>query len=513
MKLHDLLKSTQVRRIYPDGNFWHEAEISSIHYRAQEVLPGGLFVAVKGLAADGHDFIDIALARGAKAIVTQKPVDTDSIIIEVENTRRALARISSEFYHNPSGNLLLIGVTGTNGKTTTAYLIESILLKAGIRVGVIGTINYRYSGKVFNNPMTTPESADLQKIFAEMLEHGITHIVMEVSSHAIGFHRIDCCNFDLGVFTNLTQDHLDFHGDMDSYWLCKKRFFTEILNPGGGDTKSSAVLNCDNKYGRELFKELPGNNISIGNSKNNMVYPEIIKQDLTGMEATFFFPGGNYKVKSSLAGQYNLENLLCAAGTGFALSVKEDIIASGLEEVKRVPGRIERIDNNLQRFVYVDYAHTPDALGNVLSTLKSLTKQRLICLFGCGGDRDKAKRPLMGEIAATLSDFVIITSDNPRTEDPVDIINQIISGIDKSSSRRLDKAELNEGRWKLPGGIKGYLVEPDRQKAIFLSIKASLPGDTIIIAGKGHETYQIVGDKKLLFDDREVAKAALEDIR
>ncbi|WDN88096.1 UDP-N-acetylmuramoyl-L-alanyl-D-glutamate--2,6-diaminopimelate ligase [Desulfosarcina sp. BuS5] len=513
MKLHDLLKSTQARRIYSDGDSWHEAEISSIHYRAQEVLTGGLFVAVKGLAADGHDFIDTALARGAKAIVTQKPVDADSIIIEVENTRRALARISSEFYHNPSGKLVIIGVTGTNGKTTTAYLIESILLKAGIRAGVIGTINYRYAGKVFNNPMTTPESADLQKIFAEMFEHGITHIVMEVSSHAIDFHRIDCCNFDLGVFTNLTQDHLDFHGDMDTYWLCKKRFFTEILNPGGGDTKSSAVLNCDNKYGRELFEELPGNNISVGNSKNKMVYPEVLKQDLTGMEAAFFSPGGNYKIKSSLAGQYNLENLLCAAGTGFALSIKEDIIASGLEEVNRVPGRIERIDNNLQRFVYVDYAHTPDALGNVLSTLKSLTKQRLICLFGCGGDRDKAKRPLMGEIAAKLSDFVIITSDNPRTEDPVDIINQILSGIGKSSSRRLDKAELNKGRWKLPGGIKGYAVEPDRQKAIFLSVKASLPGDTIVIAGKGHETYQIVGDKRLSFDDREVAKAALKDIR
>jgi UDP-N-acetylmuramyl-tripeptide synthetase len=513
MKLHDLLKSTQARRIYSDGDSWHEAEISSIHYRAQEVLPGGLFVAVKGLAADGHDFIDRALARGAKAIVTQKPVDADSIIIEVENTRRALARISSEFYHNPSGKLVIIGVTGTNGKTTTAYLIESILLKAGIRAGVIGTINYRYAGKVFNNPMTTPESADLQKIFAEMLEHGITHIVMEVSSHAINFHRIDCCNFDLGVFTNLTQDHLDFHGDMDTYWLCKKSFFTEILNPGGGDTKSSAVLNCDNKYGRELFEELPGNNISVGNSKNNMVYPEILKQDLTGMEGTFFSPEGNYNIKSSLAGQYNVENLLCAAGTGFALSIKEDIIASGLKEVNSVPGRIERIDNNLQRFVYVDYAHTPDALGNVLSTLKSLTQQRLICLFGCGGDRDKAKRPLMGEIAAEISDLLIITSDNPRTEDPVDIINQILAGIGKASSRRIDESELNQGCWRLPAGIKGYLVEPDREKAIFLSVKASLPGDTIIIAGKGHETYQIVGDKRLSFDDREVAKAVLKDIR
>ena len=518
MKLYDLLKSIQTKRIYFKGGSRHEAEISSIHYRAQEVLPGGLFVAVKGLAADGHDFIDTALARGAKAIVTQKPVYADSIIIEVENTRRALARISSEFYHNPSEKLVVIGVTGTNGKTTTACLIESILKKAGVRAGVIGTINYRYAGNVFNNSMTTPESADLQKIFAEMLEHGITHIVLEVSSHAIELHRIDCCNFDIGVFTNLTQDHLDFHGDMDTYWSCKKRFFTEILNPGTGDTKNTAVLNCDNKYGRELFEELPGNNISAGNSKNNMIYPEVLKQDLTGMEGIFFSPEGNYKIKSSLAGQYNVENLLCAAGTGFALSIKADIIASGLEEVKRVPGRIERIDNDFQRFVYVDYAHTPDALENVLSTLKSLTEksltqQRLICLFGCGGDRDKAKRPLMGEIAAEISDLLIITSDNPRTENPVDIINQILAGIGKSSSRRLDKSELNQGRWRLPAGIKGYLVEPDRKKAIFLSVKASLPGDTIIIAGKGHETYQIVGNKKLSFDDREVAKAALKGIR
>ncbi|MCD6224066.1 MAG: UDP-N-acetylmuramoyl-L-alanyl-D-glutamate--2,6-diaminopimelate ligase, partial [Deltaproteobacteria bacterium] len=218
MKLYDLLKSIQTKRIYWNGCSRHEAAISSIHYRAQEVLTGGLFVAVKGLAADGHDFIDTALARGAKAIVTQKPVYADSIIIEVENTRRALARISSEFYHNPSEKLVVIGVTGTNGKTTTACLIESILKKAGVRAGVIGTINYRYAGNVFNNPMTTPESADLQKIFAEMLEHGITHVVLEVSSHAIELHRIDCCNFDIGVFTNLTQDHLDFHGDMDTYW-------------------------------------------------------------------------------------------------------------------------------------------------------------------------------------------------------------------------------------------------------------------------------------------------------
>ena len=513
MKLHDLLKSIQPKKIYSKGGFWHEVEISSIHYRAQEVLPGGLFVAVKGIAADGHDFINMAIARGAKAIVTQKPLDADSIIIEVENTRRALAQISSEFYHNPSEKLVLIGITGTNGKTTTACLIESILKKAGIKTGVIGTINYRYAGKVFNNPMTTPESADLQKIFAEMLEHGITHIVLEVSSHAIELNRVDCCNFDIGVFTNITQDHLDFHGNMETYQACKKRFFTEILKPGNGDTKRTAVLNCDNKYGRELFEELPGNNISTGNSNNNMIYPEVLKQDLTGMEGTFFSPEGNYKIKSSLAGQYNVENLLCAAGTGFALSIRADIIASGLEEVKRVPGRLERIDNDFQRFVYVDYAHTPDALKNVLLTLKSLTKKKLICLFGCGGDRDKTKRPLMGEIAAELSDLLIITSDNPRTEHPLDIINQILAGIGKESSLRINESELNKGRWRLPDGIKGSLVEPDREKAIFLSIKASLPGDTIIIAGKGHETYQIIGDKRLSFDDREVAKAALRDIR
>ncbi|MBL0732483.1 MAG: UDP-N-acetylmuramoyl-L-alanyl-D-glutamate--2,6-diaminopimelate ligase, partial [Desulfosarcina sp.] len=418
MKLHDLLKSTRVRKIYLNGCSRHEAEISSIHYRAQEVLPGGLFVAVKGLAADGHDFIDTALARGAKAIVTQKPVYADSIIIEVENTRKALARISSTFYHNPSEKLVIIGVTGTNGKTTTACLIESILKKAGISAGVIGTINYRYAGHVFNNPMTTPESVDLQKIFAEMLGHGITHIVLEVSSHAIELHRIDCCNFDIGVFTNLTQDHLDFHGDMDTYWACKKRFFTEILRPDIGDTKKMAVLNCDNKYGRELFEELPGNNISTGSSQKNMIYPEILQQDLTGMEAAFFSPDGNYNIKSSLAGQYNVENMLCAAGAGFALGIKTDIIAFGIEDLKSVPGRIERIDNDFQRFVYVDYAHTPDALKNVLSTLKSLikkslikkslvkkslAKQRLICLFGCGGDRDKAKRLLIGERAAALS--------------------------------------------------------------------------------------------------------------
>ncbi len=493
MKLHALLKSTRVKRVYPQDGSWQTAEVPSIHYRAQEVRPGGLFAAIKGLAADGHDFIDTAIDRGARAIITQKPVDAaGAIIIEVEDTRKALAEISSEFYGNPSEKLALIGITGTNGKTTTAYLIESILLKAGIKAGVIGTINYRYAGKVFDNPMTTPESTDLQKILAEMLAHGITHVVMEVSSHAIAFERVNRCNFDIGVFTNLTQDHLDFHRDMNTYWSFKKKFFTEILNPGADDTKSMAVLNCDNKYGLELFEELPGRNISTGNASKNMIYPEILRQDLSGMEAVFYSPAGNYNIQSALTGRFNLENLLSAAGAGFALGIQADTIADGLTSLDMVPGRIERIKNKIGRFIYVDYAHTPDALENVLAALKGMTEKRLICVFGCGGDRDKAKRPLMGAIAAKLSDLVIITSDNPRTEEPMDIIEQITAGI---------------------GGYKEYAVEPDRRKAIYLAINLSRPGDTILIAGKGHETYQIIGSQRLLFDDRKAAEAALKALR
>ncbi|OEU61133.1 MAG: UDP-N-acetylmuramoyl-L-alanyl-D-glutamate--2,6-diaminopimelate ligase, partial [Desulfobacterales bacterium S5133MH16] len=445
MKLSSLLKTVTPVSFSGTGptagqfSLSPDPEIGSVHYRAQDVKPGGLFVAIKGFAADGHDFIDEALARGASAIVTQKPVIKKSIIIEVKNTRNALGAISDQFYSNPSEKLFLIGITGTNGKTTTAFLVEHLLSEVGIKVGVIGTLNYRYSGKTFQNPMTTPESYDLQKILAEMLKSGITHVVMEVSSHAIDLDRICNCRFNLLVFTNLTQDHLDYHGDMNSYWSCKKRLFTQLPDHGSAKNGVSAVINHNDEKGRELIKLLEKSIgkpsvLSAGFSNGNSIWAKDITHDLTGITGNVVTPAGSFEFKSPLVGKHNLENILCAAGVGVVLNLTLDSIKRGIQAVCAVPGRLESIPNNINRFVYVDYAHTPDALENVLSALKFSATGRIICVFGCGGNRDKTKRPLMGQTAARLCDLTVITSDNPRTEPPMEIIEQIVQGAKKTIS-------------------------------------------------------------------------------
>jgi len=488
-----------------------DIDIGSIHYRAQEVKPGGLFVAVPGHVADGHDFIDEALARGASAIVAEKPIKKDSIIIEVGNSRKALALISARFYENPSEKLFIIGITGTNGKTTTAFLIENLLLKAGFKVGSIGTINYRYSGKTFNSSMTTPESADLQKILSDMKKTGITHVVMEISSHAVDLNRIDCCWMDIGIYTNLSQDHLDYYGDMDCYWSSKKKFFIDHLVSGPKKGLATAVINCMDDRGRELevaLRKLPLSIISTGRSGDVMIRPGNIKYNPAGIAGDISTPSGTFDFTSPLVGGYNFENILCATGVGIALNLPFAVIKAGMENFSGVPGRLERIKNDVGRFVFVDYAHTPDALENVLFALKAVTTSRIICVFGCGGDRDKEKRPLMGEIAGKLCDLVMITSDNPRTEPPMKIIDRILHGIKKVSSCEYSPQDLKIGF----GNNKGYIIEPDRQKAIQLGITASRPGDTVLIAGKGHEAYQIIGEKKLPFDDRIEAEKALTQL-
>ena len=518
MKLSNLLKTVMPVSFHGTGpdngrfSLSQDPEIGSVHYRAQDVEPGGLFVAIKGLAADGHDFIDEALARGASAIITQKPVRKKSIIIEVKNTRNTLAAISDQFYLNPSKKLFLIGITGTNGKTTTAFLVENLLSEAGIKVGVIGTLNYRYSGKTFQNPMTTPESYDLQKILAEMLKSSITHVVMEVSSHAIDLDRICNCRFNLLVFTNLTQDHLDYHKDMNSYWSCKKKLFTQIPDQGSANDRVSAVINHNDEKGKELIKLLEASIgkssvLSAGFSNGNSIWPKEIKHDLTGISCKVITPTGSFEFKSPLVGQHNLENILCATGVGIVLNLSLDSIKTGIEAVCAVPGRLEYIPNDINRFIYVDYAHTPDALENVLSALKYSAKGRIICVFGCGGDRDKAKRPLMGQVAARLCDLTIITSDNPRTEPPMEIIEQIVHGTKKTIPHVYTPTVLSTGFRE-----KGYVVEPDRKMAIQLAITLSRPGDTVLIAGKGDETYQIIGNNTISFDDRKEAKKALSKV-
>ena len=478
-----------------------EIEVTSLHYDTRHVRPGGLFVAIEGFLTDGHRYIQDAVKMGAVAVVSQKPTDTPVPVFQVSDSRKALALLADRFFGNPSRHLTIIGITGTNGKTTTAYLIENILLAAGFHVGVIGTVNYRYKGKIFDNPVTTPESLDLQRILAEMISEGVTHVVLEVSSHAIDLSRIEGCRIDIGVFTNLTQDHLDYHGDMDQYWACKKRLFTEYL---GVDKKALAVINTDNPHGLELVSDLSYPCITTGHSSGSMIRSESMIIDFNGIRGTVTTPQGSVYLDSSLVGKHNLENILSAAGVGSALTLTPKAIQTGINRTLSVPGRLERVPGDLERPVYVDYAHTPDALENVLMALKQLAPRRIICIFGCGGNRDKAKRPLMGQIAAAASDLAIVTSDNPRFEKPGDIIDQILPGIQGVSQNEYSVEELQDGF-----SHKGYYREPDRKRAIQTGIRAAKPGDIVLIAGKGHETYQIIGDTSTPFDDRIVAQSVL----
>ncbi len=482
-----------------------DIDIRAIQYRAQEVEPGDLFVAIKGLAADGHDFIAQAVTRGAAAIVCERPTAAGVATIAVTQARLALAELAAAYYGQPSHAMTLIGITGTNGKTTTSYLVERMLAASGKACGVIGTINYRYADKMFDNPVTTPESLDLQRIMADMRSAGVTHVVMEVSSHALDLHRVHACAFDVGVFTNFTQDHLDYHKQMDAYWACKRMLFSRYLPASAGIKNPRAVLNCDDPKGRSLSAEIEYPCLTTGARTKDSVHVIESDFDLHGIAARIGTPSGELAFNAPLVGRHNLENILNAVGVGVALELPLTTIQTGIEALSSVPGRLERVPNDAGRFVYVDYAHTPDALENVLLALRSLTADRIICVFGCGGDRDRAKRPQMGAIAARLSDLAIVTSDNPRTEPPEQIIAQIVPGV-----RREPVVHYTLDRLAHRGfDEKGYAVEADRRAAIRLSVMASQLGDTILIAGKGHEPYQVVGREKQPFDDRLEAAAAL----
>ena len=480
------------------------AVINGIYYRAQDVQPGGLFVAIKGFAADGHDYIAQAVDRGAVAVVCEHPPAVDAVVLPVINSRKALATLAADFYGRPSEHMTVIGITGTNGKTTTSYLIESILQAAGLRTGVIGTINYRYGGRIFDNPVTTPESLDLQRILADMWAAGVTHAVMEVSSHALDLFRVHGCAFDIGVFTNFSQDHLDYHQDMARYWACKQRLFSESLPASAAIKATRAVINCQDPKGRELTGDLTVPFLTTGQGAGYDIGVFSARFDLDGITARLRTPQGEMEMHSPLVGRHNLENILNAAGAGISLELPPETIGTGIGRLQSVPGRLERVPNAQQRYVYVDYAHTPDALENALLALRGLTAERIVCVFGCGGDRDRAKRPQMGAIAGRLCDLAVVTSDNPRTEAPDQIIQSIVEGVESVCKVRYTPAELADGF-----NSKGYVVEPDRRQAIRLAIGVSRPGDTILIAGKGHEPYQIVGQKRLPFNDRQEAAQAM----
>lgn len=510
MRFSTLLQPVSPTRVLgvgvPRGGVLSDPEITSVHCRASEVLPGGVFVAVPGSKSDGYDFIDEALDNGAVAIVAERPVSRNAIVAQVTDARLALALLSAKFYGNPADKLIMIGVTGTNGKTTTAGLVEAVLTPAGVSVGVIGTGSYRYDGQTYNNALTTPGPTELQAILADMVAAGVTHVVMEVSSHALDQKRVAGCRFNVGVFTNLTQDHLDYHGDMAAYGASKKLLFTDYLKGGAGGGRTSAVINGNDAMGQELLKTLKLKDlVSVGDSNEYSIHPEGIQCSPEGITGTIVTPAGKISVSSPLAGNFNLENILCAVGVAAVLDISSDIISLGLHAFTGIPGRLERVVSTLQRFVFVDYAHTPDALTRVLATLRQISSGRVICVFGCGGDRDRAKRPEMGKAVAAGADLMIVTSDNPRSEEPEAIISEIITGVN-GSWRPVANGELLVKET----AIRRFLVEPDRRRAIRTAVFASKPEDTILVAGKGSEPYQIIGDKTIAFDDRVEAVNALK---
>ena len=467
--------------------------------RAIARAPSGiLFAAMPGEHVDGHSYIPAAVEAGAACVLAERqtPFITATQVI-VPDIREAVARVADLISGEPSKKLVLLGITGTNGKTTTTYILESILRSAGANPGVIGTVNYRYNGRVFAASHTTPQAPELQAILREMAEGGVTHCVMEVSSHALEQKRVDSCRFRAGVFTNLTHDHLDYHKTMDEYFRCKSLLFSHLQETGG-----ASVVNIDDPWGRRLKEAFPGA-MTFSLKQGASVYPKSFSLLEGRTEAVIATPAGDIQVSSHLVGEYNLQNILGAIAAASAIGIGKEAIGKGVCALERVPGRLEKIESKGPRAfrAYVDYAHTGDALERALQALRPVTSGRLITVFGCGGNRDRGKRPKMAEISARLSDFTIVTSDNPRDEDPLEIIKEIESGI-----RGLQKFE--------PAGSpseKGYMVVPDRKEAIRKAVALAGSGDTILVAGKGHEDYQIIKGVKHHFDDFEVIKEAIAD--
>jgi len=501
VKLRSLLDALVVKDVIG----LQDQRIDSIHYDSRRVKPGGLFVAMQGLQTDGHAYIDDAVQRGALAVVTEKRWSGRPAVsvVQVENARRALAALSATFYRHPSRELFIIGITGTNGKTTTSYLVEAILKAAGLNAGVIGTINYRFGGQTFASPVTTPESLDLMQILRQMVDSGVTHGVLEVSSHALDLDRVAFCEFDVGVFTNLSRDHLDYHGDMRTYWQCKKKLCLDCLRPGSKQAKATAVINWDDPKGRELAPEVSARCLTVGLSERCEIRAEGIQETIEGTSGRVKTPDGFFDFTSHLVGRHNVYNILAAAGVATAVGLPVSTMKKGIESLKGVPGRLEAVANRAGFSVYIDYAHTPDALENVLTALRRLTSGRVITVFGCGGDRDRDKRPMMGAAAGRLSDLSVLTSDNPRSEAPAAILSEIMAGTASVRDHRYEPRQLAKGF-----DTAGYVVEPDRRRAIALGLGVARRGDTVLVAGKGHETYQIVGRRTIPFDDRvEVQKA------
>ena len=506
MKLADLISVLDHPKVQGSLDW----EVAGLAYDSRAIAPGLLFVAIRGLQQDGHQFIGQAIAKGATAIVVEsrwplKGMGTippiQPCIIRVKDTRKALSGLASQFYGRPSHRLGMIGVTGTNGKTTSTYLIKRVLEAAGKKVGLLGTVGYHVGQEVLRASHTTPESLDLHWLLAQMVQAGMDYSVMEVSSHALALERVADCAFDVAVFTNLSQDHLDFHADMEDYFRAKLKLFSTL---GAGNPKSlprMAVVNGDDPKISEVIASIRTPYWTYGSTKEADLSIENVHLDFEGIRFPAVTPEGKFEVQSALVGRYNIFNILAAIGVALSQGIPIHLIQKGIHETSQVPGRFEKIQEGQKFLVIVDYAHTDEALRQLLLAVRELAQvavhpgRRILTVFGCGGDRDRGKRPKMGRVVAQLSDFVILTSDNPRAEDPISIIREIETGIKQSVASSL--------------GFSGYLVIPDRAEAIEKAIGLAHPGDIVVIAGKGHEDYQILGERKLPFDDREMAREAI----
>lgn len=492
--------------VLPDKElFWTSMDftVAGIAYDSRKVQPGFIFVAIRGLSTDGHHYINEAIQSGAKGIICERLPDSkkhEIPLVVVPDTRKALALLAAQFYGHPANYLNLIGVTGTNGKTTVTHLLEAIFKAKGDTTGVIGTVGYKIKNKLLPAQYTTPESLDLEELLREMVAKKVNTVLMEVSSHAISLDRVYQLPFDVAVFTNLTQDHLDFHKTMESYWEAKSSWFhslPSVLPLTVPPKKPVAVLNLDDPYGRELVCKLQVPVITYGSSPGADLQVKDIKLQKRNTRFTVIWKGEEDEIITPLLGEFNVYNSLAAMAVALSSSVPLSVIKRVLKSMKPVPGRFERVKFAKEFTVIVDYAHTPDGLANLLRSVRNIAKGKVITLFGCGGDRDRGKRPKMGFEAGKYSDIVIVTSDNPRSEDPVEIIKEIQPGI-------------KESRF-LGGKEKECIIEPDRRKAITKALAKAVRDDIVVIAGKGHETYQIFKDKTIHFDDREVVKEIMRE--
>jgi UDP-N-acetylmuramoyl-L-alanyl-D-glutamate--2,6-diaminopimelate ligase len=472
--------------------------VSGVEYDSRRVGPGSVFVAMKGESSDGNRYIDQAIVAGAAAIVTDSAAEQPRPGVawaQVPHGRRALARLSANFYKRPAERVVNTGITGTNGKSTTAFLLESILRAAGRKTALVGTIEYHVAGKILSAPHTTPEALELNRLLADGLSQGVTESVMEVSSHALDQQRIFGIPFDVAVFTNLTRDHLDYHGTMDGYYRAKQVLFEGC----GTEPPRVAVINIEDEYGRQLLsrsKKRSSQALSYGLTSGDF-HSESVEITARGTRFQMGTPAGTIAVWSPLIGNVNVSNILAASAAAYARNCPAEAIAKGVFELARVPGRFERVDCGQPFTVAVDYAHTDDALRNLTALARDFVaraglKGKVITLFGCGGDRDRTKRPLMGDAAGKGSNFVVLTSDNPRSEDPLAIMNDALVGLQKSGTK--------------------YVMEPDRRKAIGTALQQAGSGDIVLLAGKGHEKVQVTKEGTIPFDDVDIARATLRTL-